>query len=348
MEEYASAASEFFQEASDKPFFLSVNYPDAHLPFHRQQFGRPKQPLTGADVKPLPWVGVDSPRLREVTADYYNCLERLDDGIGMLLEALEQSGHADNTLVIYIGDHGAQFPRGKVSVYEGGLRIPFIVRWPKQARVGAVSNELISTVDILPTVLRAAGVAIPESLPGRALQPLLEGTPTKWRTYIYGFTTGSYPFAFYLRWSIRDDRYKLLVSLVPEDENLGAKMYLDPNNIVTVVSGFTPAEQSSAPVHVRAALQRFQKPPRFELFDLKRDPHEWNNLAENANYAEIKQRLARALESFRQRTKDPFLDAENTASFRGSQLSMPDMSYRKRKDFRWPYVDAFREWRLSR
>jgi len=73
VEEYAAAAGEFFN-ASQRPFFLSINYPDAHLPFLRQQFGRPDEPLTGGDVKPLPWVGIDSLRLREVTADYYRSL----------------------------------------------------------------------------------------------------------------------------------------------------------------------------------------------------------------------------------------------------------------------------------
>ena len=108
MREYADAASEFFNQDSDQPFFLSINYPDAHFPLHRQQFGLPKRPINADDVRPLPWVGVDSPRLRKFTADYYNCLRRLDDGIGMLLEELAASGRAENTLIVYIGDHGAR------------------------------------------------------------------------------------------------------------------------------------------------------------------------------------------------------------------------------------------------
>jgi N-sulfoglucosamine sulfohydrolase len=91
VEEYAAAAAEFFA-AGDEPFFLSINYPDAHLPFLREQFGRPSKPMKGTDVKPLPWVGIDTPRLREVTADYYNCLKRLDEGIGLLMAELTKSG----------------------------------------------------------------------------------------------------------------------------------------------------------------------------------------------------------------------------------------------------------------
>jgi len=347
MQEYAAAAGEFFR-GGDEPFFLSINYPDAHLPFLRQQFGRPTAPLAGADVKPLPWVGVDSPRLREVTADYYNCLKRLDEGIGLLVAELTKSGKAEDTLIVYIGDHGAQFPRGKISVYEGGLRIPLIVHWPGRVKPGVVRDELVSTVDILPTFLRAAGVEIPSNLPGLPLQQLLQGDAVEWRKHIFGFTTGSFPLAFQLRWSIRDDRYKLMVNLVPETENLGARPYLDPNYRVTVVSGFTREEQASASPKVAAALERYQRPPRYELFDLKNDPHEWTNLADDPAFRDVRDRLENALTKFRTETRDPFLDAENVQAFRAGQLAAHDLAYRRQKNFRWPCLDAFPKWRATR
>jgi len=341
------AAAEFFN-ASERPFFLSINYPDAHLPFLRRQFGRPGEPLSGADVRPLPWVGIDSPRLREVTADYYNCLQRLDEGIGLLLAELRNSGKADNTLIVYIGDHGAQFPRGKVSVYEGGLRIPLILHGPGRVRPGTIRRELVSTVDILPTFLQAAGVEIPSHLAGLPLQKLLDENHPDWRSYVYGFTTGSFPLAFTLRWSIRDDRYKLIANLVPEAENFGSRIYLDPDYPVTVVSGFTPEEQAGASPRVAAALARFRIPPRRELFDLKTDPHEWTNLASDPDYAAVRQRLERALSQFRAETRDPFLDPRNVKAFQQSQLAARDLAYRRQPDFTWPYLESFRKWRASR
>ncbi|HIG81254.1 MAG TPA: DUF229 domain-containing protein, partial [Verrucomicrobiales bacterium] len=168
----AAEAGKFIR-AGDAPFVMSVNYPDAHYPLHRQLNGLPTFPQTAADVKALPWIGVDNERLRKHVADYYNCLSRLDTGIGLLLEELENSGKADNTIVIYLGDHGAQFSRGKTSVYEAGLRVPFIIRWPDHTKAGHVANELVSSLDILPTVLQAANVKPPAGLDGRALQPLL-------------------------------------------------------------------------------------------------------------------------------------------------------------------------------
>ena len=128
----AEVAGEFMKP-SDEPFFLQISFPDAHLPFHRQQFGVPEQPQEGKDVETLPFVGIDTPRLREETADYYNCMSRLDTGIGLVLQQLNALGKTENTLVIFTTDHGAQFSRGKTSIYEGGLRIPLIVRCPASA-----------------------------------------------------------------------------------------------------------------------------------------------------------------------------------------------------------------------
>ena len=97
----------------------------------------------------------------------------------MLLERLAKSGKSENTLVIYIGDHGAQFSRGKATCYEGGLRIPFIVRWPGTVRAGLVRENLVSTIDILPTILDAVGVDNMRSLPGMSLLPLARGEDVK-------------------------------------------------------------------------------------------------------------------------------------------------------------------------
>ena len=127
---YAEKASEFFN-SSDKPFYLQVNYPDAHRPFIKQINGIPKKPLKVNDVTPLSFVGINHPEIRQQTADYYNSIMRLDHYVGDLLKTLEKSGSSENTIVIYIGDHGADLPRGKRTCYEGGVRIPMIIRWPK-------------------------------------------------------------------------------------------------------------------------------------------------------------------------------------------------------------------------
>lgn len=346
VEEYAQAAARFFQDRQGKPFFLSVNYPDAHLPFIKQTDGRPPKPLEANDVKPLPWAGVDSPRIREQVANYYNCLARLDEGVSLLLEELDKANATKNTLVIYIGDHGAQFPRGKGTVYEGGLRVPLIIRWPGRVPAGIVRQELVSTIDLLPTVLSAAGVSPSSSLPGRPLQPLFskEATP-EWRRYNFGFTTGSFPRACFVQHSIRDERFKLISNPRPGTDNLDAQTYLDPNHQHFVVSGATPEEQANAPGYVQEAFRRWSHPPRYELYDLKRDPHEWKNLAEDPEFAEEKARLVAALKAWQTQIRDPFLVPEHVEAYVKEQLANRDLGYRKQKDFRWSYLANFKAWR---
>ena len=348
VQDYADAASQFFAQAGGRPFFLSVNFPDAHLPFLRQANGRPAQPLSADDVKPMPWAGVDSPRIREQVANYYNCLERLDEGVGLLLDELHKAGLAENTIVIYFGDHGAQFPRGKGTVYEGGLRVPLIVRWPGRAEPRSVRRELVSTLDVLPTALEAAGVSPAMPLPGRALQPLLSGgSDVPWRRYIFGFTTGSFPRACFLQHSIRDQRFKLISTPLPHTENLDAGTYLDEKHKHFVISGATPEEQAAAPAFVRTFLERWSRPPRYELYDLENDPAEWKNLADDPEYTEVKSRLTEALHTWQRVTRDPFLAKTNVEAFVSEQLANRDLGYRNRDDFRWSYLESFPRWKSS-
>ncbi|WP_166831731.1 sulfatase family protein [Thalassoroseus pseudoceratinae] len=346
--DYAAEANRFFAQPDGAPWFLSVNYPDAHLPFLRQANQLPIDPLDADEVKPMPWIGVDTPRLRKQVANYYNCLERLDHAVGLLLDELKKTGQADNTLVFYIGDHGAQFPRGKGTVYEPGLRVPMIVRWPGHTQSGQVRHELVSTLDLLPTALRAAGVQPEGNLPGRALQPLLaEAATDKTRRYIFGFTTGSFPGNCFVQHSVRDERFKLISSPRPGTDNLIARSYLNPSHPYFVVSGATTADQSAIALHVRNGFDRWLRPPRFELYDLKNDPHEWHNLADDSEYAAVKTRLIKTLTEMQKETRDPFLDPANVEAFVAEQVKNRDLRYRRNKNFRWSYLDTFPAWRKS-
>lgn len=347
--EYVDAAKSFWAEADEAPWFLSMNFPDAHLPFSPQSEGRPAVLQTGADVTPLPWAGADSERLRDVTADYYNCMARMDDWVGLLLAELERSGQAENTLVIYFGDHGAQFARGKGSVYEAGLKIPLIVRWPGHAEVGAVRPELTTVLDIVPTIVAATGVDSPPYLTGRALQPLLRGdTPKDWRRYVFALTTGSFPRACFVQHSVRDDRYHLISSPRPGTYNLDAGTYLDPDHWHFVITGLRPAERAGVSPEVEEAYRRWENPPRYELYDLEQDPLEWSNLAESPAHAEIKDRLIGALQDWQHRTRDPFSDQNNVDDYVAEQLSQLENAYREDDNFRWNHIDDFAAWRDAR
>ncbi|HIK93397.1 MAG TPA: DUF4976 domain-containing protein [Planctomycetes bacterium] len=307
--DYAKHAEKFIN-AGDESFFLSVNYPDAHRPFIRQARGLPKNPLTGDDVKPLACFGLDTPQLRDDTADYYNCMSRLDSLIGDLLTVLQRSGKADNTLIIYLGDHGADLLRGKRTSYEGGVRIPLILRWPGRTTTNLVRQELVSTLDLMPTLLEVAAAERVPDLPGRSLLPLLKTQPPgkvvpEWRRYLFTEYHLHSAHNFYPQRTVRNERYKLIHNLQPGQNNPGYGFTL--NRFFADL----PDTIESAPDHIKASYHCMQTPPAFELYDLHSDPHEFRNLAQNSEHSVVLTELKKELAEWRKQTNDPLLIPDN-------------------------------------
>jgi N-sulfoglucosamine sulfohydrolase len=343
MRKYADAAAGFIK-ASDQPFFLAVNFPDAHFPLLRQQYGLPEKPLSGDGVSPLPFIGVDTPRLRKGAADYYNCLMRLDAGVGMLLEELDEARKADQTLVIYIGDHGAQFSRGKATCYEGGLRIPMIVRWPGPVRPGTVRNELVSTIDILPTVIQAAGLPARASLPGRSLLPLAADRDVPWREYLFAERTAYHAASFFPQRTVRDERYKLILNLTPARANPVAQTYLT-TQIGFFLYGTNRQEIDAAPEHIQQAYATWRNPPSVELYDLHNDPWEFRNLSEEPEFADVKRRMLGELKRFREQYNDPLLDSAKLKKLAAEhdRVSKHEKGGRYGKGQSWKYLEYLQD-----
>lgn len=344
LEDYARYAQEFIT-AGDEPFFLSINYPDAHHPWLRQVNGLPTDPQTGDQVKAMPYMGVDPPEMREMIADYYNCISRLDSLIGDLLDVLDGAGKSDNTLIIYIGDHGADMLRGKRTCYEGGLLIPLIIRWPGHAKP-QVRRELVSTVDLMPTVLAAAGIEPLAGLPGEALQPLLAGESVPWREYLFSeYHTHATTANYHPQRAVRNDRFKLIENLLPDEVNPDysdtiRKLERDASErgekgfkgvIERAIAGATP--------EVRAAYALMERPPRFELYDLQSDPYEFRNLADNPAHSATLGELQLALNSWRRQTGDPLLDSENLLRLTAEIQAAPEKRIARRT--RWNYPQYF-------
>lgn len=304
LDEYAPTA-ERFMRASSTPFFLSVNYPDAHRPFKRQAAGLPHNPLEPNDVKPLAYMGLDSPELREATANYYNCLSRLDSLIGELLAALERNNLTERTLVVYLGDHGADLLRGKRTSYEGGVRIPLIIRWPGVAGPKMVRRELVSSLDLAPTILAAAGAAPLPNAAGESLIALLRDRPTKWRQYLHTEFHLHSPKNFYPQRTVRNAQFKLIQNLEPDRTNPGASL---------TWSSFFPKSRHALEVaapQVRQAYALMEKPPAWELYDLQADPFEFKNLAGDPAYRGDLVQLQQQLATWRKETADPLLNGDN-------------------------------------
>ena len=307
--------------------------------------GLPKSPQTGSDVKSMAYMGVDPPEMREMVADYYNCISRLDSLIGDLLSTLEGSGKAENTIVIYIGDHGADMLRGKRTSYEGGVRVPMIMRWPSQIKPH-VEEALVSTVDIMPTVLEAAKASPVAGLPGRSLQPLMSGEPVTWRNYLFTeYHTHAAAPNYHPQRAVRNDRYKLIENLLPDTLNpdyANTIRKLEADATSRGEKGFTGGLHkaiANAPSEVVAAYALMEKPPRYELYDLQNDPYEFHNLAASPDHASTLVDLQSQLTHWREQTKDPLLDPKNLQRLTAEVTAVTNKS--EGKSTQWGYVDYF-------
>jgi N-sulfoglucosamine sulfohydrolase len=309
----AERASTFMAKSGDQPFFLMVNYTDPHAyrprgtksntvgdwSFRDRVKGIPETLVEPSEKTVLPFQRIDTPEQRKRVAGYYNSVKRMDIGVGMLLDELTRHGLDDNTLVIFIGDHGPPFDRGKSTTYEGGLRIPFLVRWPGVSKPMR-SSAMVSTVDILPTILDAAGATTDIERHGRSLRPVLADADASWRKYLVGEYHLHGPPWFPQR-AIRDDRYKLIHSLLAD--TVTRRTTIDGD-----IGYPTSREERYAGTAIRKAFDTFAKPPEFELYDLANDPWEFQNLAGKAAHAKAEQRLKSALEAWRHETDDPTLN----------------------------------------
>jgi N-sulfoglucosamine sulfohydrolase len=307
--EYAVKAGEFFRDG-DEPFFMTVNYPDAHWPLQGKVDGLPETQVDPKRVKVMPYVGGDTPRMLAVAHNYYDCMLRLDACVGQLLRQLDDSGKANNTLVVFIGDHGAQMARGKVTVYEGGMHVPYVVRWPGVAKANRRSKALVSTIDLLPTFMDAADSPTPKGLPGKSIRPVLNGNEDKtFREYLACERNCDAARHTFPQRTIRDARYKLIHSPVRDREDPAARYYRTHGHAHW--SGcLTDKELVDASEQTKAGYARWLKPPEYQLYDLKADPHEWIDLSNNPKHADAKHRLQTALKKWQTDTRDPLTDPE--------------------------------------
>jgi len=301
--ELAKQAERFIQEAGDDPFFLYVNYFDPHRPYDReadQVKGLPERVLQAGEVTPMSFIGLDEPpQLLSQVATYYNCVHRLDAGVGMLLEVLEKHQADQNTLLIFLGDNGPDFVRAKTSCYLAGVRVPFMVRWPGVVGRGRVSEALVSGVDIAPTLLAAAS-AVPEGgygMSGVSLLPLLHETQDSVRQVLpveYTAHAGGAAH-FFPRRGLTDGMYLYVKNLMA-----GTK------NPVVIQPWKMPSKDH--PMH--EPLQRFIMPPPIELLHIQDDPDGLVNLADRPQHRTPLQKLGRELQSWREKVEDRFLSED--------------------------------------
>lgn len=262
----------------DRPFFLWVGFEDPHRPYHPNAFSPPQDPAKVIVPAFLP----DTPKVRRDLADYYDAIARMDREAGELLDALEAAGVANDTLVTFAGDNGMPFPGAKGSLYEPGVHVPLLMRWPGHVRPESVDKDLVSLVDLSATWLDAAGIAIPAEMEGRSTLPRITTTGTA--------KSPPRDAVFYERdWhdtqdairGVRTERFALIQNYRPEIAYAPTFDLRDSQSWQSIV------ELKSAGKLAPNFVRRYFTAPRpvVELYDLSRDENETNNLAQNPEFA---------------------------------------------------------------
>jgi arylsulfatase A-like enzyme len=278
--EVTRAAVEFLNQRHTQPFFLSVGYFDTHRSFPVAEV----EPGYVRPPAPLP----DTPEVRQDMAAFLTSARRLDDSMGQVLAALDQTGLAADTLVICTTDHGIAFPFMKCNLTDHGLGVMLIMRGPGGFAGGKVIDAMVSQVDIFPTLCECLGLPRPERLQGVSILPLVRGEATTIREEV--FAEVNYHAAYEPMRCVRTTRWKYIRRFDPRPGPVLANCDDCPSKDVLLASGWknrAPAEEA--------------------LYDLVFDPNESNNLAGQAAHADVLRDMRGRLEKWMRQTDDPLL-----------------------------------------
>lgn len=286
---------DFIARTADRRFFFEINYMNPHRNPLGVFVSHPDHPVDPATLIIPEYVSLpDVPGVRAELASYYSQVERMDAMIGVLVATLEEHGLLDDTLIAFISDNGIPFPGNKLNLYDRGTGTPFFFHWPAGLPAEIVRNELVSSVDLMPTLLDAVGVPIPAEVQGRSLLPLLRDPAAKGgETAIFSEMTRHKDTPFPMR-SVRTARYRYIRNYSDEPVPLEGG---DQPWVAEVLA--------SAPDRYRWGKRR---PPE-ELYDLASDPQEQNDLVASGAAEETLRELRALLDEHMARTADPLLGA---------------------------------------
>ncbi len=253
----------------------------------------------------LPPYYPDTATVRADIARHYQNISAMDTQVGQILEYLQRSGLADNTIIIWTSDHGDGLPRAKRELYDSGLNVPMVVYWPEQfrpehLRPGSVDSRLLSFVDLAPTILSLAGISAPANMHG---QDMFDRTLPN-RKFVYASRDRIDEVPDRQR-AIRNSTFKLIRSYRPEQ--IGGHALAFRDNIPMMREMRALFEEGS----LNSAQRRwFEAPGELRLFNTQSDPHELNNLADNPEYQRVLNELNSELDLWLDRVGDWSDDSE--------------------------------------
>ncbi len=283
-----------------RPFYVQVGFNEPHRlesadparePDYMGFVGDYVEPDEALGVRVPPWLR-DTPGARREVAELQGAVRYVDGQIGRVLDGLRRFGLEENTLVLFMPDHGVALPRAKCAVYGAGLEVALIVRWPGRGWTGGrVQPELISNVDVFPTLLEALGLGVPANVQGRSFLGLLDGTGYAPRDHVFGEMT--YHDYYDPRRTVRTASHSLIVNFTCAPD------FMDPSQ------SWRPRTETVFPPKRPLAYH-----PIVELYDLRADPYEQRNLAGAG--LPVEQELLTTLREWMRATADPLLDGAVT------------------------------------
>jgi len=301
----AENARAFIEQDDDRPFFLYFCTSDPHRSrvgfANDRTYPNVEEVEYDPDSIPVPHFLPDRPEVRRELAEYYQATTRADQGLGSLVKVLHETGHWDDTLVIYLSDNGIPFPGAKTNLYDPGMRLPLVIRSPDARRRGIASQAMVSFVDITPTVLDFAGASGPDyKLHGRSIMPVVDKPkPGNWDE-VYASHTFHEITMYYPMRVIRTRKYKCILNLAhPLSFPFASDLYASDSWQVVLREGLD--------MYGSRRVEDYLHRPQYELYDLVDDPHEVHNLAEDSDHAEILTELQDKLRQWQQATKDPWI-----------------------------------------
>jgi N-sulfoglucosamine sulfohydrolase len=308
-QKYYEYSKEFLQQAKDtgKPFFLMANSHDPHRPFAGSEGMQPKNyPAPPRTYKPeeitVPGFLPDLPDIRKELAQYYSSVNRCDQSFGEVLRALEESGLADNTIVIFLSDNGIAMPFAKSNCYLTSTRTPWLMRWPGKITAGTVDREnFISSIDFMPTVLDILGLPMPEGSDGRSFQSLLKGEKQAGREKVVTCYNEAFGKKAYPMRCLQDKRFGYIYNSWSD----GKKTYNTEGMSGLSFKAMRDAAANDKEIAARVEMVVHRVPE--ELYDFAADPSALKNLIDDPAFAEQRKAMRGEMLSWMEKTADPLL-----------------------------------------
>lgn len=314
--EMADVCTDFIKDNST-PFFLYYCTSDPHrdgktvaLPFKPNSFGNRtdgfypgviEQHYAPEDVI-VPDFLPDTPESRAELAQYYQSVSRADQGVQRVVELLKEAGKYDNTIIIYISDNGIAFPGAKTTLYEPGIRLPCIIKLTNQKDASVINNNLISWVDLTPTILDLAGIYPQKNtFHGKSFKEVLLDPEKNGAEEIYASHTFHEITMYYPMRVVHGKKYKLIYNIAHKlDYPCAADLWESP----TWQSVYQKGPEA---YYGKRTISEYLHRAKFELYDLEKDPNETKNLAYDKQYEQVLEAFVLKMKNFQKNTKDPWI-----------------------------------------